>query len=140
MWADKTIPAEGTYRFVLWRPDWNPAIKYEERNYGEVRQSRCVQWPEHAPLPARPPGRVATWLPRAEDRSTCAMFVIDGHLRSRMMKLGWLDATEAWATPVPRAVPAAVASGGLGEPVAPAVPPGMAAPTGRHAQAKRAGA
>lgn len=131
-WADKAIPEPGTYRFVLWRPDWNPAVRYNERNYGEVAISRCVQWPEHVPLPTRPPGRDSRWLPRVEDRTTCAMFVRDGHLRTRMMKLGWLDATEAWATPVPQAPRVLPVGEGLGGPVAPVVPPGAAAPSGRH--------
>lgn len=141
-WADKTIPEAGTYRFVLWRPDWNPAVQYNERNYGEVAVSRCVQWPEHVPLPQRPPGRDSRWLPREEDRTTCAMFVRDAHLRSRMMKLGWLDATTAWATPVPVAPAPYVAppvGTSLGGPVGPVVPPGAAAPSGRHAARKAAG-
>lgn len=121
MWAEKTAPEAGTFRFVLFRPDWNPEIRYEERNYGEVRQSRCVQWPAHVPLPARPPGRVATWLPREENRTTCAMFVNDAHLRTRMVKMGWIDVTAQWNTPVPapRAAPVVV---GLGAPVAPMAP------------------
>lgn len=122
MWADKTAPPEESYRFVLFRPDWNPEIRYEARNYGEVRQSRCVQWPEHAVLPLAPPGRVSTWLPRKENRATCAMFVSDPHLRTYLCKLGWFDVTEAWARkpePVRVAAPPVAV---MGAPVAPAAP------------------
>ncbi len=139
MWADKAIPEDGTYRFVLYRPDWNPAIRYEERNYGEVQHSRCVQWPEGAPLPERVPGREGRWQPREEDRTTCAMFVRDPHLRTRMVKLGWLDVTALWAqakqVPEARPAPPPVGSGLVGAPVGTAVPPGAAHPSGRHAPA-----
>lgn len=155
MWAEKTIPERASYRHVLVRFDWNPRIAVSEQNYGESRKSRCVPWPAHVALPKRPPGRVDRYRPTRENPETMAMFVMDGHLRTRMVKLGWIEVTKEWDAPAPEAgakmesesaseprplrtpavVPAVVA---LGAPVGPTLPPGASSPTGRHARAPRA--
>lgn len=125
-WAEKGAPPKETYNHVLFRPDWNPLVAYTERNYGEIATSRCVEWPEDIAFPLRPPGRDSRWLPRAEDRSTCAMFVRSVHLRTRMKNLGWVDVTELWHPKQVKAVEPVVLPrvtvGTLGAPVAPAAP------------------
>ena len=138
MRAQTEIPELSTFNHVLFRPDWNPVWRYEERNYGEIAQSRCVQWPDGVPLPKPVRGRNNRFLPVASNRATCAMFVRGAHLRTRMEKLGWVDVTDSWMavlTKGKKGEEPVVLDGPLGAPVAAPVPPGEARLSGKHAQA-----
>lgn len=94
-------PEEGTYRFVLTRFDWNPRQEYLEQNYGEVRRTRCVQWPSGLPLPKRRPD-MDRWRPAGPEDNppggefVCMLFCNDPHFRTRMLKMGYLEITDAW--------------------------------------------
>lgn len=98
MHASRLTPEPGTFRHVLTRFDWNPDMEVTEANYGEIRKSRCIPWPEGMALPKRRPD-MDRWRPAdggTGREPVMMMFVVDRHLRTRMIKLGWLDITDAW--------------------------------------------
>jgi hypothetical protein len=144
--AERGAPEPGTYNHVLCRFDWNPQVRFEEANYGEVRSTRCVPWPQGLPVPPRQPDR-DRWRPDPDGEGgeeVCMIFVVDAHLRTRLVKLGWFDITEEWKAhledQVEKPVPPVGAAAELGAPVGEVIPPGRAAPTGRHAREAGAGA
>jgi len=134
MWAKKQAPDEN-YKFVVFRPDWNPAIEYTEQNGTEIRRSLNVSWPSDFPLPERVPGREPTYHPTREKPNTCMLFINTRYLFDRVTKLGWVDVTELWEKGLDRKKRLAAGEElpPLGEPVGAAIPAGKAAATGRHA-------
>ncbi len=126
--ASRVIPPEGSFSHVLFRSDWNPEPAWDCSGYSEIAHSRCIQWPENLPFPALIRGSSNRYFPRPIDRSTCCVFVRSSHLRTRLLKLGWVEITNLWNSarekqPAPK-VPLVVPSGPLGEVVAPPIPSG----------------
>lgn len=134
MWAKKQAPDE-SFKFVVFRPDWNPKVEYTEQNGTEIRRSLCIAWPDDFPLPDRVPGRESTFHPTREKPDTCMLFVTTRYLFDRITKLGWVDVTELWMQGLERRK--RLADGKelppLGDPVGGVIAPGRAATPGRHA-------
>jgi hypothetical protein len=138
--ASRQIPDPGTYSHVLFRADWNPDPEYMESMYGEIAKSRCIQWPESIPFPAAIRGSTNRWLPTAQDRCTCMMFIRSAHLRSRMTKLGWVEVTDLWRAPTEKKVvlTPVVESKPLGPALSVPVPPAKRDLTGVNAKRQAA--
>lgn len=134
MWAKKQAP-DGSFKFVVFRPDWNPRVEYTEQNGTEIRKSLCIAWPDDFPLPDRVPGREATFHPTREKPETCMLFLATRYLFDRITKLGWVDVTDLWSQGLERRK--RLADGKelppLGDPVGDVIAPGKAAAPGRHA-------
>lgn len=134
MWAKKQAP-DGSFKFVVFRPDWNPRVEYTEQNGTEIRKSLCIAWPDDFPLPDRVPGREATFHPTREKPETCMLFLATRYLFDRITKLGWVDVTDLWAQGLERRK--RLADGKelppLGDPVGDVIAPGKAGAPGRHA-------
>jgi hypothetical protein len=115
--VERASPAPGSYNFVLIRYDWPPNQVYNEAIYGEVARSRCIALPVGWKIPDRFLDRLIKPRPNMtvkpaegggrevaagtdDQRSACMMFVQAKPLRTRLVKLGWLEVTDQWTAHV----------------------------------------
>ena len=120
--------------FAMVRRDWSPNYRYTEAIYGETKRSRSVSYPEGLELPVTR----RDFFPKNGNRDVCMIFPNSRHLRSRLVKLGWIDVTAEWKAhhgigngdtiPV-------IEDGKLGEPIDAVTDAGATRPSGRHANA-----
>lgn len=144
-------PPEGDWRFILTRFDWNPDTEYPEGFSGEVRRSRCVSWPVGMPLPRRRPD-MDRWRPKdgptvegvvgppEGEEYVSMVFVMNPHLRTRMVKMGWLDITESWKLhfTVPEPIELPEIEGGPDVAVSPVLVPTVLVKTPRGVRGREA--
>ncbi len=92
-------PEEGEYVFVLVHHALPKVSKIVIGAYDETQYTRLVAWPYGWPIPTGPNTHNG---PKQEGDLATFGFVRSHHLRSRMLKLGWLDVTKQWKLLVDR--------------------------------------